>query len=215
MAPIRVLLPEDHELVRQGVRLLLEAQPDIEVIAEASNGMTAVRDCQRLRPQVVILDISMPEMNGVAAAKAIKTSAPTVSVLALTRHDDEAFVHEMLAAGAGGYVLKQSGSAELLNAVRAVARGTSYVDSSFARRTEARGRRDAAASDRQAGVSERERDVLRMTALGHSNKEIGFELQISVKTVEVHKANAMRKLELHNRSDVVKWAILHGWLREP
>lgn len=215
MAPIRVLLAEDHELVRQGVRLLLEAQPDIEVIAEASNGMTAVRDCQRLRPQVVILDISMPEMNGVAAAKAIKTSAPTVSVLALTRHDDEAFVHEMLAAGAGGYVLKQSGSAELLNAVRAVARGTSYVDSSFARRTEARSRRDAAASDRQARVSERERDVLRMMALGHSNKEIGVELQISVKTVEVHKANAMRKLELHNRSDVVKWAILHGWLREP
>jgi DNA-binding NarL/FixJ family response regulator len=216
MTAIRVLLAEDHELVRQGVRMLLEGESDIEVIGEASNGVTAVRDCQRLQPNVVILDISMPGMDGLAAARAIRASSPGVSVLALTRHDDEAFVHELMAAGAGGYVLKQSGSVELLNAVRAIATGTSYVDSSFARRnTAARGRRDLKASDQQARLSERERDVLRMMAVGHSNKDIAAELEISIKTVEVHKANGMRKLELRNRVDVVKWAILHGWLREP
>ena len=212
---IRVLLAEDHELVRQGLRMLLESQPDIEVVAEASNGATAVQDCQRLQPQIVIMDISMPNMDGLTAAKAIKASAPGVSVLALTRHDDEAFVNELMAAGAGGYVLKQSGSGELLNAVRAIATGSSYVDTSFARRRAARGRVERSTGSRPSSLSDRERDVLRMMAVGHSNKNIAAQLQISIKTVEVHKANAMRKLELRNRIDVVKYAILHGWLREP
>jgi len=195
--------------------MLLECESD-EVVGEASNGTTAVQDCLRLQPHVVILDISMPGMSGLAAARAIKASSPSVSVLALTRHDDEAFVHELLAAGARGYVLKQSGSAELLNAVRTVASGTRYVDSSFARRAVTAGdRRERAVRDRQSGLSDRERDVLRMTALGHSNKEIAAELQISIETVEVHKANGMRKLDLRNRVDVVKWAVVHGWLRAP
>ena len=207
MTPIRVLLAEDHETVRQGLRLLLESQEDIEVIAEAANGLDAVKHCQTTRPQVVILDISMPEMNGLAAAKAIR------HIVALTRHDDEAFVQELMAAGASGYVLKQSRSTELLNAVRAVAAGGQYLDALLTRR--ASEDEEAKYSPRPATISDREKEVLRMMAVGHSNKGIAADLNISIKTVEVHKANAMRKLGLRGRIDVVRFAILHGWLQEP
>lgn len=213
MKQIRVLLAEDHETVRQGLRLLLESQPDIEVVAEAANGIDAVKDCERTLPQVVILDISMPEMNGLAAARAIHRMEPPPAIVALTRHDDDAFVHELLAAGASAYVLKQSRSTELLKAVRTVADGGQYLDAGLARRpavSDVRGE-----PRQQPAVSEREKEVLRMMALGHSNKEIASELNISIKTVEVHKANAMRKLRLRGRIDVVRFAILHGWLKEP
>jgi DNA-binding NarL/FixJ family response regulator len=210
--PIRVLLAEDHETVRQGLRLLLESQPDIEVVAEAANGIDAVTGCERTHPHVVILDMSMPEMNGLAAAKAIARLAPTPAIVALTRHDDDAFVQELLAAGATGYVLKQSRSTELLKAVRAGACGGQYLDANLARRPVASEMRG---EPRQPFVSEREKAVLRMMAVGHSNKEIAAELNISIKTVEVHKANAMRKLGLRGRIDVVRFAILHGWLNEP
>ena len=213
MTPIRVLLAEDHETVRQGLRLLLESQADIEVIAEAANGLDAVKHCQTTQPQVVILDISMPEMNGLAAAKAIRHVLPKTAIVALTRHDDEAFVQELMAAGASGYVLKQSRSTELLNAVRAVAAGGQYLDALLARR--ASEDEEAKYSPRPATISDREKEVLRMMAVGHSNKGIAADLNISIKTVEVHKANAMRKLGLRGRIDVVRFAILHGWLQEP
>ena len=211
MTPIRVLLAEDHETVRQGLRLLLESQADIEVIAEAANGLDAVKHCQTTQPQVVILDISMPEMNGLAAAKAIRHVLPKTAIVALTRHDDEAFVQELMAAGASGYVLKQSRSTELLNAVRAVAAGGQYLDALLARR--ASEDEEAKYSPRPATISDREKEVLRMMAVGHSNKGIAADLNISIKTVEVHKANAMRKLGLRGRIDVVRFAILHGWLK--
>ena len=213
MTPIRVLLAEDHETVRQGLRLLLESQADIEVIAEAANGLDAVKHCQTTQPQVVILDISMPEMNGLAAAKAIRRVLPKTAIVALTRHDDEAFVQELMAAGASGYVLKQSRSTELLNAVRAVAAGGQYLDALLTRR--ASEDEEAKYSPRPATISDREKEVLRMMAVGHSNKGIAADLNISIKTVEVHKANAMRKLGLRGRIDVVRFAILHGWLQEP
>ena len=215
MNRIRVLLAEDHETVRQGLRLLLESQDDIDVVAEASNGRIALENCRVFQPHVVVLDISMPEMNGLAAAKAIKATAPGVAIVALTRHDDQAFVQQLNAAGAAGYVLKQSRSTELLKAIREVARGGHYVDATLVARfaeapdTRARGTGGA------PSISEREKSVLRMMAIGHSNKEVAAELEISVKTVEVHKANAMRKLGLHGRIDVVRFAILHGWLQEP
>ncbi len=216
MNRIRVLLAEDHETVRQGLRLLLESQADIEVVAEASNGRIAVQNSQAFQPHVVILDISMPEMNGLVAAKAIKEVAPDVAIVALTRYDDQAFVQELTAAGATGYVLKQSPSTELLNAIRTVARGGRYIDPKLADPSEVRPhmpRRRGAPY--QPSLSDRERNVLRMMAIGHSNKEIAAELAISIKTVEVHKANAMRKLGLHGRIDVVRFAILNGWLQEP
>jgi two-component system, NarL family, response regulator NreC len=212
MNRIQILLVEDHETVRQGLRLLLESRHDIEVVAEASNGAIAVQRSKAFQPQIVILDVSMPEMNGLAAAKAIREVSPKSAIIALTRHDDEAFVQELMSAGAAGYVLKQSRSDELLKAIRVVASGGTYVDDTLTARED-----DAPKlpKRRQPTVSDREKDVLRMMAVGHSNKEIASELSISIKTVEVHKANAMRKLGLRGRIDVVRFAILNDWLKEP
>ena len=214
MTAIRVLLAEDHETVRQGLRLLLEAQDDIDVVGEAADGRVAVEKAQRLRPHVVILDLSMPEMGGLEAAKAIKRIAPDVRIVALTRHDDEAFVKELVAAGSAGYVLKQSRSNELLNAVRVVARGGNYLDSAILARANAQAAASDAGRTKRSVVSDREAEVLRLMAIGHSNKEIADRLGISVKTVEVHKTNAMRKLGFRGRIDVVRYAVLQGWLRE-
>jgi DNA-binding NarL/FixJ family response regulator len=211
--PIRVLLAEDHETVRDGLKLLLQSQPDIEIIAEVADGRLAVDRAQRLKPDVVVMDLSMPTMNGLAATRILKERAPEVAVVALTRHDDEAYVKELLGAGASGYVLKQSSFSELLRAIRAAAGGNRYLDPRLARRgDDADGRRRLPI---RPVATEREANVLRLMAVGHSNKEIADQLGISVKTVEVHKANAMRKLGLRGRIDVVRYAVLNGWLQEP
>lgn len=209
---IRVLLAEDHETVREGLRLVLESQPDIEVVAEAANGRAALARAGALQPEVAVVDIAMPGLNGLAAARAMRLAAPATAIVALTRYGDDAYVEEMLAAGALGYVLKQSPSTELVNAIRSVAEGRPYLDSRLPRPWPRRGTRRERP---QPAVSARERAVLRLTALGYSNKEIAARLDISVKTVEVHKANAMRKLGLHGRVDVVRYASLQGWLHEP
>jgi two-component system response regulator NreC len=201
--------------VREGLRLLLDSQQDIEVVAEAANGRLAVEYSERLNPQVVIMDLSMPEMNGLAATQAIKRGNPETAIVALTRHDDTAFVEELKKAGASGYVLKQSPSHELLDAVRVAAVGGSYLDSALRARAARSIDEQAQRSRRTPSVSEREKHVLRMMAVGHSNKEIAEALGITIKTVEVHKANAMRKLRLRGRIDVVRFAILNGWLQEP
>jgi DNA-binding NarL/FixJ family response regulator len=217
MTPIRVLLVEDHETVREGLRLLLDSQTDMEVVAEVSNGRAAVEFSERFRPQVVVMDLSMPEMNGLQATQEIKRAHPETAIVALTRYDDAAFVDELEKAGASAYVLKQSASRELLDAVRVAAVGGSYLDAQLRARN-ARTATPAPAARgarRPPSVSEREKQVLRMMAVGHSNKEIADALGITVKTVEVHKANAMRKLKLRGRVDVVRYAILHGWLKEP
>lgn len=211
----RVLIADDHETVREGLRLLLDAQPDLEVVGQAADGRQALEQMRRLHPHVVVMDISMPGINGLAATRAVKTVEPTAAVIALSRHSDEAYVQDLLGAGASGYVLKQSPSTELLKAIRAAAAGQRYLDSALAARTT-----DAYISRHARGparptISDREASVLRMMAVGHSNKEIASELAISVKTVEVHKANAMRKLGLRGRIDVVRYAVLNGWLQDP
>ena len=211
---IRVLLADDHETVRHGLKLLINRQPDMEVVGEARDGRHAVERAGVLKPNVAVVDVSMPEMNGLAATKAIRESTPGTAVVALTRYSDDAYVQELLNAGALGYVLKQSPSAELVEAVRAAASGRRYLDRSLAARVagtmvKGRGRTPS------APISDRETEVLRLMALGHSNKEIAVTLELSVKTVEVHKANGMRKLGLAGRTDVVKYALLQGWLREP
>jgi DNA-binding NarL/FixJ family response regulator len=215
MKRIRVLLAEDHETVRQGLRSLLERHEDIELLEDAADGHVAVARAVALQPDVVVVDLSMPGLNGLAATRAIKAAAPGIRVLALTRHSEDAYVQELLGAGGSGYVLKQSAFDELLRAIRAVAAGERYLDPTLVSRTT-----DAYLSRYADGpvrppVSEREANVLRLMALGHSNKEIASALDIAVKTVEVHKANAMRKLNLRGRTDVVRYAVLNGWLHDP
>ena len=213
MAKIRVLLADDHETVRHGLKLLINRQTDMEVVGEAGDGRVAVERVATLKPHVAVLDLSMPDMNGLAATKAIRESAPETAVVALTRHGDDAYVQELMSAGALGYVLKQSPSVDLVEAVRAAASGRRYLDRSLAARVAGtfQSRRGRTAPP---ALTDRETAVLRLMALGHSNKEIAADLDLSVKTVEVHKANGMRKLGLAGRTDVVRYALLQGWLKE-
>ena len=215
MKRIRVLLAEDHETVRQGLKLLLESRPEIEVIADAENGHQALERAKAFAPDVVVLDLSMPEMNGLAATKAIKDALPSTAVVALTRHGEEAYVQQLLGAGASAYILKQSAFTELLHGIEAAAAGQRYLDSTLVSRTTADYLQRHSKGATRSAITDREASVLRLMALGHSNKEIAAALDIAVKTVEVHKANGMRKLNLHGRIDVIRFAVLNGWLEDP
>jgi len=210
---LRVLLADDHAIVRQGLKLLIESQPDMAVVGESADGDGVLDQATVLKPDIVVMDISMPGMNGLVATRTLKRAQPGVTILALTRHDDDTYLEELLRAGASGYILKQSAPLELLQAIRAVAAGGVYLDPAMTARVAdglLAGR--AEVSKPNAPISERESEVLRLTAIGHSNKEIASQLKISIKTVEVHKANGMRKLGLTGRVDVIRYAVLQGWL---
>jgi DNA-binding NarL/FixJ family response regulator len=211
---IRILLVDDHVTVRHGLRLLIESQPDMKVVAEASDGAAAVNRAREAKPDVVVMDISMPGMNGLVATRTLKQIHPDLVIVTLTRHGDDAYLQELLRAGASGYVLKQSAPAELLQAIRATAAGGQYLDSALTARITASfvGKAGKRLAPLSAAITDREAEVLRLIASGYSNKEIAARLDLSVKTVEAHKANAMRKLDLKGRIDVVKYAILQGWL---
>ncbi len=213
-APIRVVLADDHAVVRQGLKLLIDSESDLTVIAEAGDGQAAVEQAVALQPDVIVLDISMPGMNGLAATKTLKKVLPRAAIVTLTRHTDDAYLQELLRAGVSAYVLKQSAPRELLHAIRAAASGGQYVDSTLtARLTAGFAGKDGARPGKTAtALTDREADVLRLIACGYSNKEIAARLSLSVKTIEAHKANAMRKLDLTGRIDIVKYAILQGWL---
>ncbi|HEX2344789.1 MAG TPA: response regulator transcription factor [Vicinamibacterales bacterium] len=212
--PLRVLLVDDHAIVRQGLKLLIDSQTDMAVVGETADGSGVLDQANALKPDIVVMDISMPEMNGLVATRALKRVQPNIAIIALTRHDDDTYVEELLRAGASGYVLKQSAPMELLQAIRAVAARGMYLDPAMTSRV-ADGLlagKDESPSQPHAAISDRESDVLRLTAVGHSNKEIATQLKISVKTVEVHKANAMRKLGLTGRVDIIRYGVLRGWL---
>ncbi|HEX8556766.1 MAG TPA: response regulator transcription factor [Pyrinomonadaceae bacterium] len=213
---VRVLIADDHGTMREGLKLILENEPDLEVVGEVADGWEAMRLARELLPDVTLMDVSMPGWDGLQATRGLQAACPQVKVLALSRHADYGFLTEMLRAGAKGYVLKQSTSAELICAVRAVAAGQSYLDPAVTAKVVGRyrgGPAKAAAEEVGESVSEREEEVLRLIALGHSNKEIAARLSVSVKTVEAHKANGMRKLGLGSRTDVVSYAIFRGWMR--
>ena len=176
MTKLRILIAEDHETIREGIKLLINAQPDMDVIGEAGDGLLAVQRTQTLLPDLVLMDVSMPGATGFQATEQLNRTCPEVKVLALTRHRDKAYLQQLVRAGYDGeHPLRD---------------------------------------DRQPWISRREEEVLKLIAWGHSNKEIGAKLDISVKTVEAHRANAMRKLDLHSRIDIVRFALTQGWLNE-
>lgn len=211
---LRVLLADDHATVRHGLKLMIDGETDMTVVAEASEGESAVRQALLLKPDVIVMDISMPGMNGLAATRILRDAQPGVRIVTLTRHADDAYLQELLRAGVAGYVLKRSAPTELLQAIRAVAEGGQYIDSTLtARVTAGFARKPGTRSGKPGGtLTDREGEVLRLIASGYGNKEIAARLDLSTKTIEAHKANAMRKLELTGRIDIVKYAILQGWL---
>lgn len=213
-AALRILLADDHVTVRHGLKLLIDSQPDMKVVSEAGDGDSAVQRAVALKPDVVVMDISMPGMNGLAATRKLKQLRPDAAIVTLTRHADDAYLQELLRAGVSAYVLKQSAPAELLQAIRAAAAGGQYLDSTLTARVTAGFLARDGKGVKKPGVtvSDRESEVLRLIASGYSNKEIAARLALSVKTIEAHKANAMRKLGLNGRIDIVKYAVLQGWL---
>jgi two-component system, NarL family, response regulator NreC len=212
--PLRVLLADDHVTVRHGLKLLIDGQPDMKVVAEASDGAAAIQRTLDIKPDVVVMDISMPGTNGLVATRLLKQQTPETAIITLTRHGDDAYLQELLRAGVSGYVLKQSAPAELLQAIRVAAVGGQYLDSSLTARVTAGflGREGKKVAKTGGSISDRESEVLRLIACGYSNKEIAARMAVSVKTVEAHKANGMRKLGLSGRIDIVKYAILQGWM---
>lgn len=214
MTKLRILIAEDHETVREGLKLIINAQSDMEVCGEAGDGRMAVKSAQELQPDVVVMDVTMPEVNGLKATIKLKQLNPQIRILTLTRHTDDGYLQELLRAGASGYVLKQSASSELLRAIRTVAGGGNYLDPSIAGRVINSYTKRATGVQPQTTLSDRETEVLRQIAWGYTNKEIAAMLSISVKTVEAHKANAMRKLDMYSRIDIVRYAILQGWLQD-
>ena len=214
---LRILIAEDHETVRDGLKLIVNSQEDMEVIGEAGDGRTAVSLAQELNPDIVLMDVSMPELNGLVATAKLKRIAPDIRILTLTRHTDEAYLQELLHAGVSGYVLKQSASTELLRAIRLVADGKKYLDPAITGQVvdnlvNSHGK--LRGEIRGGQLTGREAEVLRYIALGYSNKEISESLEISVKTVEAHKANALKKLSMTSRKDIIMYAILQGWMQE-
>ncbi|MFN2453091.1 MAG: response regulator [Pyrinomonadaceae bacterium] len=219
MSKLRILLAEDHQTVREGLRMIVNAQTDMEVVGEAGDGRAAIAHAQELLPDIVLMDVSMPKLNGLKATEKLKQLCPQVKVLTLTRHTDSSYLQQLLRAGASGYVLKQSAPTELLHAIRAVASGGKYLDPSVAGKVignyaggRSAGLRGASQASRE--LSEREAEVLRLIAWGHSNKEIAARLDVSVKTIEAHKANAMKRLGMRSRIDIVRFALLQGWLQD-
>ena len=214
--PVRVLMVDDHPVVLAGLKALVGAEPDLIVVGEARDGRTALRMAIQLAPDVVVLDISLPEMNGIELAAALRNERPDCRILVLTVHEERAYLRQLLDLGVGGYLLKRSAADELPRAIHAVAAGGMYLDPAIAGKAvsglaSGASRPGAGAT---AELSEREADVLRLVACGHSNKAISARLSISVKTVETYKARAMEKLGFHSRVDVVRYAADQGWLRE-
>jgi two-component system response regulator NreC len=214
MSKLRVMLADDHETVREGLKMIVNAQDDMEVVGFAGDGREAVAKAQELLPDILVMDISMPRLNGLKATQKINEVCPQVKVLTLSRHADDGYIRELLAAGACAYVLKQSAPSELIHAIRAVAAGGKYIDPKLAAKVMSNYSDRAVRGEARASLTDRESEILRLIALGYSNKEIAASLSLSVKTIEVHKANAMRKLNMTSRIDLVRYAIFQGWLQE-
>jgi two-component system response regulator NreC len=214
---IRVLLADDHTILRAGLRMMLDAQPDIEVVGEASDGKQALVEAQRLQPDVVLMDITMPEMNGIEATRQIKRALDSTRVLILTMHENEEYLFQVLRAGASGYILKEAAGTELISAIRIVFSGRFYMSPSaqsmmvgdYLQRVRSGEERDS-----YSALTEREREILKLVAEGHTNNQIAERLYISPKTVDTHRTHIMDKLNLHSRAELVKYAMRRGLLED-
>jgi two-component system, NarL family, response regulator NreC len=214
---LRILIADDHAIVRDGLCVLINGQPDMEVVTQAGTGREAVRLAVETKPDVAILDVSMPDMGGPEAAEQMGEHCPSVRVLALTRHADQAYLRRLLQAGASGYVLKKSAADTLINAIRVVAKGGTYIEPNLAgsllQRTFSHTLAGRKTHQRDV-LSAREEEVLQGIAWGRSNKEIAASLSLSIKTVESYKSAAIEKLHLRTRADIVRYAVARGWLAE-
>lgn len=210
---ISILIADDHGVVRGGLRLLLERQPDMEVVGEAADGAEAVEQALALRPDVCIFDVSMPKRTGIQATREVKAHAPEIAVLILSMHDDERYLFEALKAGAGGYVLKKQVDQDVVEAVRSIDRGESFLTNSGQRALVREWLEDDSAGPVEP-LTPREQEVLKLIAEAHTNKQIGDVLNLAEKTVESHRANLLRKLGMRDRVELVRYAIRRG-LVEP
>jgi DNA-binding NarL/FixJ family response regulator len=213
MEKLRILLAEDHRILREGLKRLIAEQPNMEVVGEADNGIAAWQQAKELEPDIVLMDISMPRLNGAEATVKIRELCPNVRVIALTGHRASAYLNEVLKAGASGYVLKQAAIDELIDAIQTVAKGGTYIDSASRESLVNSPLDDRIYKGEAQGkpLSQREIQVLSLVANGYTNKEIANELSISVKTVETHKTNCMQKLDVKSRAEIVDYARFRGW----
>jgi len=216
MAKIKVLLADDHAVLRAGLRMLLDAQPDIEVGGEAESGEEAIEKVAEIQPDIILMDITMAGMGGLQATRELKKKNPEIKILILTMHDDEGYLRQCLQAGASGYVLKKAADTELTAAIRAVHRGDIYIYPSMAKVVvEGYLQKDARppeASDEYDRLTGREHEVLQLIAKGHTNQQTADTLFVSVKTIETHRSHIMEKLKLRNRAELVRYAIEKGLL---
>ena len=213
MPKIRLLIVDDHEIVRAGLRMLLQAQPDMEIVGEADTGRAAIAKAKELAPDIVLMDISLPDIDGFEATRQIKRALPDTSILALTMHESDEYFFKMLDAGASGYVPKKAAPTDLVSAIRIVHDGSVFLYPSVAKALvrDYMGRvAEGSEHDALDGLTDREQEVLKLIADGLTNQEIADKLTISVKTVERHRANIMAKLNLHSRTELVKYAIRKG-----
>ncbi|OGN91999.1 MAG: DNA-binding response regulator [Chloroflexi bacterium RBG_13_48_10] len=213
MPDIKLLLVDDHQVVRTGLRMLLEGQPDMKIVGEADSGLQALESAKQLLPDVIVMDITLPDISGIEATKRIKEELPDIAVVALTIHEDEQYFFEMLQAGASGYVPKRAAPEDLITSIRAAYAGEIYIYPSLAKVLVADFLSHPPQDNEKAsldGLTDREQEVLGLLAQGLSNDQIGESLKISKHTVARHRENLMRKLELHSRSELVKFAIRKG-----
>jgi DNA-binding NarL/FixJ family response regulator len=212
---IRIVLADDHPIVLDGLRNLIRAEPDFELVGEASSGLTALKIIREQRPDVAVLDISMPELNGIMLSRRLATEMPALKLLVLTLHEDRAYLNQALEAGVRGYVLKRSAVENLVQAVRAVLVGGLYIDPAIVGRvfeSKQINKRLAARKGVSPALTDREADVLKMAALGFTNKEIASRLDVGVKSIETYKARGLEKLGLKTRAELVRYASGQGWL---
>jgi DNA-binding NarL/FixJ family response regulator len=213
-AKLPVFLVDDHALLREGLRALIDVQPDLCVVGEASDGLAAIRAVADAQPRVVVMDISMPNCGGVEATQQIHISCPSVRILALTAHESSDYVQLLLRAGASGYLLKRAAASDLIRAIRAVAAGHLYLDTTFSDGLAEATPRAPSDKPPSHALSERETEVLRMIALGYSMKRIAADLELSPRTLETYKKRGMAKLEFTSRADIVRYALQQGWLED-